>query len=238
MADITTGLVAKYACQDNAASTTVVAATGSNAALVGAGNTSASSFPGPGGLYPLALRLDGIAGAITGTLTAAGTGAFTIAAYMKAAETTINAYAFDMRATLAASASRTILRGFQDAFYNCYNGAAYPIGGVATNSQMPATTSWQHVCYTWDATTLKGYIDGVQIITGAGSFTAEEPAIFAVGAADLTPLAAFSAMDVAAVHIYSRALAAADVSALVAQISTTTDRISSLDPTAWPELYD
>ncbi len=216
MSDITTGLVGQWNCQDSAASTTVLKTVGSNATLVGAGNTSASSVTGPGGLYPLALRLDGTNDAITGTLTAAGTGAFSIALHMKAAETTINAYAFDMRATLAASASRTILRGFQDAFYNCYNGAAYPIGGVATNSQMPATTSWQHVCYTWDATTLKGYIDGVQIITGAGSFTAEEPAIFAVGAADLTPLAAFSGMDVAGVRVYSRALAVGDVGALLA----------------------
>jgi len=45
--------------QDNAASTTVVAAVGSNGTLTGAGNTSASSAVGPGGLLPLSLTFDG-----------------------------------------------------------------------------------------------------------------------------------------------------------------------------------
>jgi hypothetical protein len=46
-------------CQDNAASTTVLAAVGSNATLTNAGNTSASSVAGPSLQYPLALSLDG-----------------------------------------------------------------------------------------------------------------------------------------------------------------------------------
>lgn len=45
-------------CQDNAASTTVVA-TPSNGTLTNAGNTSASSVTGPGGSLPLALSFDG-----------------------------------------------------------------------------------------------------------------------------------------------------------------------------------
>ncbi|MGD9635916.1 MAG: LamG domain-containing protein [Pirellulales bacterium] len=53
-------LIGHWKCQDNAASTTVVATVGTNGTLTGAGNTSASSIAGPGRLYPLALVLDGV----------------------------------------------------------------------------------------------------------------------------------------------------------------------------------
>lgn len=53
-------LAARWNLQDNAASTTIVAATGTNASLTGAGNTSASSVtPGPGTTLTRAISLDG-----------------------------------------------------------------------------------------------------------------------------------------------------------------------------------
>jgi hypothetical protein len=59
--DITSNLLDWYKCQDKVASTAVVnsALGGTSGALVGAGNTSASSVTGPGGAFPRALQLDG-----------------------------------------------------------------------------------------------------------------------------------------------------------------------------------
>jgi hypothetical protein len=51
--------VQQWNLQDNAASTTVVAAVGTNATLVGGDNTSAKSSTGPGGSYALAFDLNG-----------------------------------------------------------------------------------------------------------------------------------------------------------------------------------
>lgn len=52
-------LIGHWGCQDNAASTTVVATVASNGTLNGGSNTSAISTTGPGNLYPLALHFDG-----------------------------------------------------------------------------------------------------------------------------------------------------------------------------------
>ncbi len=60
-ADITSNLIWHCPLQDNAANTTVAETVGhNNGTLTGAGNTSASSVAGPGGLYPLALNFDGV----------------------------------------------------------------------------------------------------------------------------------------------------------------------------------
>jgi hypothetical protein len=83
MVDITSNLVTHLACQDNAANNTVAntGSTGGNQTLQNAGNTSASSVPGPGGLFPLALDLDGANDYITlPNLTATGGGNWS---YMK-----------------------------------------------------------------------------------------------------------------------------------------------------------
>ena len=62
MADYLSGATIIANCQDNAASTAVVATVGpANGVLTGAGNTSASSAAGPNALYPLSLALDGSA---------------------------------------------------------------------------------------------------------------------------------------------------------------------------------
>jgi hypothetical protein len=52
-------------CQDNAASTTVVATVGSNGTLGGGDNTQDKSVTGPGGSYPLALLMNGVDDLIT-----------------------------------------------------------------------------------------------------------------------------------------------------------------------------
>ncbi len=58
--------------------------------------------------------------------------------------------------------------GFQDGYYNIYGGA-YPIGGNAANSQIPMTGvgQWDHVAWTKRGSTLKGYINGREEISGA-----------------------------------------------------------------------
>lgn len=52
-------LIHHWKCQDNAASTAVVAAVGTNGTLIGGDNTSDKSVAGPGTAYPLALGFNG-----------------------------------------------------------------------------------------------------------------------------------------------------------------------------------
>lgn len=55
---------------------------------------------------------------------------------------------------------RVILLGFQDGFWNVFNGG-YPTG-TAADTQMTATAGvWQHVLYTSNGSTLQGYLNGV-----------------------------------------------------------------------------
>ena len=81
-ADVTTGLIFSAPCQNNAASTNVVA-TPADGTLTGAGNTIDSSVPGPGKGLPLALEFDGSNDyATTPSVTASGQAA-TYAMFVK-----------------------------------------------------------------------------------------------------------------------------------------------------------
>lgn len=76
-------LVLHYPLQDNAASTAIVAAVGSNGTLTGAGNTSASSVAGPGGDYPLAIDFDGTNDYVATASGVSLTGDWSIGAWVK-----------------------------------------------------------------------------------------------------------------------------------------------------------
>jgi len=211
-ADITTGLVGQWDCQDNAASTTVVATVGTNAALINAGNTSASSVAGPGGSLTKALALDGGNDFITGAATG-GTGAATIAGWFKVTSITANQYAIDWGS--GATDTRSIIVGFQDNYWNGYHNA-YPISGVAANSQMAATAGgWQFVVITSDGSTYQGYVNGTQIVTGSGNLNrSSTPTAMDIGSAwgGTSPFGG----SVAGIRFYNRVFTAADVRELMA----------------------
>jgi hypothetical protein len=76
--------IADYPMQDDAASTVVLAAIGSNAAYNGA-NTSAKTVTGPGGLYPKALSFDGSANSIVTPTIAFASRQVSVSYWVKAA---------------------------------------------------------------------------------------------------------------------------------------------------------
>jgi hypothetical protein len=76
--------VQRYNLQDDAASTTIVAAVGSNGALVGGSNTADITTTGPGGSFPKALHFDGTDDYINSAdVTFAANAAGTIACWVK-----------------------------------------------------------------------------------------------------------------------------------------------------------
>lgn len=59
---------------------------------------------------------------------------------------------------------RALIYGYQDGHVNVFNNGAYPTES-ATDTQMSAPAgSFSHVVYTANGTTLRGYVDGVEIV--------------------------------------------------------------------------
>ena len=106
-----------------------------------------------------------IAGAnpIQGIPTPALPGDLTLAFWIKPADVTSGAYTSDFSGT---NEFATVL-GYQSGFYNVY-GVQYPIGNNAANSQIPASGNgiWDHVAWTKRGTILKGYVNGVEEMSG------------------------------------------------------------------------
>jgi hypothetical protein len=105
----------------------------------------------------------------------------------------------------------SLILGFQNGFFNTYN-TGYP-GGSATNADIPADASaWQHIVYTSDGDTLRGYKDGAESFEWAGAWTADSPDDWRWGAS-MAPGSYFDGvMD--ELRIYNRALTAAEVTLL------------------------
>jgi hypothetical protein len=68
-----------------------------------------------------------------------------------------------------ANNKRACILGFQDGHYNLFN-AAYPTG-TASDTQMAATGagSWDFVVWTFNGTTVKGYVNGSEIVSVSAS---------------------------------------------------------------------
>lgn len=67
---------------------------------------------------------------------------------------------------------RACILGYQDGYYNIFNGS-YPTG-TASDTQMAATGagSWDFVVWTFDGTTLKGYVNGSLVVNVSASVNA------------------------------------------------------------------
>jgi hypothetical protein len=108
-------------------------------------------------------------------------------------------------------------------FWNVENGGSTGASTIRLGSGVYANVgTWKHVCMTWDGSTVVGYLDGVQIATGAsatGSRTTPTTMYIGPGL--------FSAVDVL---ITQRALSAAEVVKLARGRKPTLDRSVS---TVW-----
>ena len=153
-------LIQHWKCQDNAASTTVVATVGTNGTLEGGDNTSAkSTVDGPGTAYPRSFQLNGTDDAIDvsgASLSFASGAAFTLCGWMKFQGLTD--YLFGI---VGASNNRfgkqsdTLLRL-----------------GTSTNSDFTfvaiGTGTWRHILVSKTAgNSVRCFLDGVESSTGA-----------------------------------------------------------------------
>lgn len=67
-----------------------------------------------------------------------------------------------------------MLLGFQSGQFNAFD-EGYPTGS-AVDTQMSATNStWQHICYSWDGSRLKGYLNGSLVVDVADTLNTATP---------------------------------------------------------------
>jgi hypothetical protein len=194
-------LVLRYALQDNAASTTVMASTGSNGTLTGAGNTSASSVEGRGGLYPLAMNLDGsndyIATASTVTLSAD----WSIGAWVKKDGDT----GFTICGEgLPDDLDRIVWGTSSENIVSVQTGEENP----AASLSLTHDTNWHHLFVTFVQSSglYTLYVDGASVDTDTPG-SAETMLINRVGATNV----AFSDGRMADFRVYDEALAAGTI---------------------------
>lgn len=65
----------------------------------------------------------------------------------------------------------TIIVGYQSGFFNIFDAASYPTG-TASDTQIAATAGvWQKITYTSDGTTLKGFKNGVEVVSVLATLT-------------------------------------------------------------------
>jgi hypothetical protein len=220
-------LVLKLACQDNAASTTVVASTGSNGTLVGGDNTSAKSDTGPGGSYPLSLHLNGSDDYITITDLAATLGDnASFCCWVKLDVATPAAEAQTGFAVLGNAGSGggnhlpytdgsyyiSLLRWSNSTTSNRLT--ITPPGGVTR-------TNWHHVTIvtTPGANGWKLFVNGDQVTQQTGITGVHYPVggIWSVGRSHSAGVNLFLDGSVADVRVYTNTLSEGDVETIVAE---------------------
>jgi hypothetical protein len=155
-------LIQHWGCQDNAASTVVVATVGTNGTLLGGDNTSAlSQADGPGTAYPRSLLLDGLADYIDFTASAvsfaSGT-AFSLAFWAKptaiAGTPPVIGITGATTSRIRISAANTIV--------TLATQATFALVNACVNSV------WQHFLVTRTAgNSVRAFLDGVESSTGA-----------------------------------------------------------------------
>jgi hypothetical protein len=154
-------LVAHWACDDNAASTTVVATVGSNGTLAGGDNTSAKTTTGPGGTITAGLLFNGTDDNIDITASAlsfADTVAFSVSMWFKRSGTIARLIGVDN------SANSRIL-GADDTTIRIVTS-----GGGSSNFTVPSmgTAAWHHLLLTrTTANAVRVFLDGTESATGS-----------------------------------------------------------------------
>ncbi len=215
-ADITTGLVARYPLQDDAANTTVVESiAAANGTLVGGDNTSTLSIAGTGGLSPKALNCDGTLDYVNATDVNEidGVANASIACCFK--------FSGQLSAQCALFGKEPgplvlVTNGNEKIIFFAHNGVGY--FSVTSNDALN-DGQWHQAVGTYNGATLRLYIDGVlqtatTAMTGSLRSTATLVVIGAVqGGTQKFPGALADA------RLYNRELPAGDVRELYAYSS-------------------
>lgn len=226
MADITSNLTHQWLCNDNAASTTVVAQVGGvNGTLTNAGNTSASTVAGPKSAISGGLGFDGSNDFINTANTADKlvTDPFTIALWVKPNSTspTTTQMIVTKQQSSGSFVGYFLYRDGTAAGdpykWGYFSGGGIEISGACTNS-----TAWRHLVATNSGSNttagLALYENGVLLTPTATLNT--PPVLSTSNTVNLQIGArgggAVFAGAVADVRLYSRALSADDVAALYA----------------------
>lgn len=230
MSDITSNLVLRADLQDNAASTVVVAQTGTNGSLVNAGNTSASSAVGPGVSLPLGLSTDGIDDKMNfgNQFSPGATQAFSLSAWVKCTSTTPAAVQLlidKIQATSPFPGLTLFIHGAiaDDPFDFVFAGSSHSI-----DVRFPSTLTndWMHLVLTYDgsasAAGVAMYKNGVAltptIVTNtltSGDTTTHGNAM-CLGERYAAGVSGPFAGSFSGFRVYTRVLSAEDVSALYA----------------------
>lgn len=158
-------LIAHWKCDDNAASTTVVATVGTNATLNGGDNTSAKTVAGPGGSITAGLDLNGTDDRIditASSLAFASGSAFSFSIWVKPKGANVRFTGLGIPATdrLATGLDdNTIIR-------------LIDTGGSSVTFTVPALgTSWRHVLVTkTSGNNARVFVDGTESSSGAKAF--------------------------------------------------------------------
>ena len=224
MPDITSNLVGHWRCQDNAASTAVVATVGAQGTLTNAGNTSASVTTGPTATLTSALLFDGTDDYINfgNVNNLAPNQAFTLAAWFKPSGTSPAAEQFLL--------SKQNTGGFGGWYFYRDGTAAgdpYKFGvfvspqQVEISSPCTNTTAWRHVAIvntgTGAASGFTIYEDAVALTRTvvADTWTNLDPTnAVNMQASGRNGANAVFPGAVADIRVYARALAQADISVL------------------------
>lgn len=231
-ADITSNLDFQADLQDNAASTTLVATVGTNGAL-SSSTTAALTTTGPGGAYTRALSFSGVSGGITGTfsgpiITPAGPTTLSFWTLMG----TQSSSALQLHPLLWHNFNNDGATGFSvetfktgSANVNKLQVRCWLTGGVGITSGTYADSAWHHIAVTRTGTNGILYVDGTSVATATAT-TPSSPSVNDMyiggdpGIADRK-----YAGSLAGIRVYSRVLAAGDITALIA-LGSSTVRVS------------
>ena len=206
-ADITTGLVGRWAL-DESSGTTATDSSGFN--------NNGTLVNGPawnsGGKLGGALSFDGVNDYVTlgnpASLIPGST--ITLAGWMRLTDISVNRFVISKYDGLNPQTD-TFLR------YQAGTGVMCSIGGTATTAAASVVTGqWYHVACTYDGSLIRVYLDGVQVKTAAksGPIADEVGTAWLIGARTPANPGAFMHGLLDDVRVYTRALTGADVAEL------------------------
>ena len=159
-------LTGQWRCQDNAASTTVVATVGTDGSLTNAGNTSASSVAGPGSILNRAIYTDGGNDLVQVNHVVAGNTTHSIMGWFRmdsaAGTATIGRLIF----------SSSELFGFiWDHTNAAYSQVSYraPDGFAKASFGSLSPLRWYHLASVWNGTNIRSFVNGTLVNTAASA---------------------------------------------------------------------
>jgi hypothetical protein len=226
-------LIYRWPMQDNAASRTVVETVAAANALTKVTNTSVASVAGPGGIYPLALNVNGDLNRsiVTPTLAVNTTPTLSLAFWFRFTTAAASQVIVEL------SDNVNIRHGFNSVFTTTAGGALSAgvnqvTGGgfnVRYYNPAPAINQWHHFCYLFDFTQPGGVpasearllVNGVEPAIGNDSlFTNDNSGNFQnfplfFGARNQNSFPTSGAY--AGAHLYSHILTAGEIAALIAE---------------------